>query len=116
MADINDPIIKEQSIKQDCSTGMHDWDKANAILEPVGNYTRVRMKCYWCKEELVRDEPLNINNIIAETTPTESGIVRPQVQEDVFGPKPAWATKVEDKYSKDQQADEFWGNIKKGMK
>jgi hypothetical protein len=113
--DLNKPMVKEQSIKQDCSTGIHDWDRSSVTLQPMGYYTRISMKCYWCNELMIRDEPLNINGIIIETTPEE---VQKTKDKDVdgFGPKPPWADPIENRYESEQKEDAFWEAIKKGKR
>lgn len=120
---------RESSQVYGCQTGHHEFDMANAKLTPNGSLTQIALRCLLCGVIVVRNEMLNINELLdgeqpqPETTPNVAKEVPAQAQEvhtppvDASNPfstpgSPEWGPKVRARFQQDKESDEFWKSLK----
>lgn len=135
---INQPIVKEQSILQDCSTGHHAFDGGKAMLAMYNGVLEMRVKCRLCGAERAEPIPALTSSLTPETMPKDDGPGVPteglernvpvetkpreaepevQYQEPMQAKRdtplePPWADEIRNKYDRDKGLDGFWNDIR----
>lgn len=135
--DINQPIVKESSIVQGCSTGHHLFSSDKSMLGNHGGVLEIRMKCTLCGIEITEPVPGLGASLPLESIPMDEGVIPEQTlergvpventnkepeppveyEDPMEGIRqrpfadPPWANIVRDKYKRDKSLDNFWGDI-----
>lgn len=135
--DINQPIVKETSIIQGCSTGHHLFSGDKSMMGVHNGILELRMKCSLCGVEIAEPMPGLGASIPPGTMPVDDGTPPPEqtlergvpiestrepeqevkfeepleeIRQRPFA-DPPWAQDIRNRYKQDKGLDDFWGDV-----
>lgn len=116
-------IQKEEPIKSGCEAEQHHYNILNMM--PNGEMTTLELECIYCKKKEIRNEMMNVNELIDPRFEKKIPVADFVKQEDVIPAKvesqvqppppvvvPEWAPVIADRYKTEKEMDNFWDSIK----